>query len=130
MVKYAVATENQEQRAIVKYLYLHPVLKDFYCKNNNEGKRTEAQTWHLKCMGLRPGVSDLFIYYPTAKYHGLFLEVKRNMSYPTSARNTDTWIAQELFIETVRSVGYAGHFCFGFENGKRIIDDYLSSRSF
>ena len=119
------ASENQEQRALVKWLNYHPILREFFCKNDNEGKRTPAQGWNLKLMGLRPGVSDLFIYYPTKAHPGLWLEVKRNMKYPPSARRTETWIAQEKFQETVKSVGFAAHFCYGWEDGKRLIEGYL-----
>lgn len=125
--KFLVPSEHQEQRALVKWLSLHPTLKNNYCKNNNEGKRTEAQTWHLKLLGLRPGVSDLFIAYPTSKYHGLWLEVKRNMHYPPSARKSSSWLLQEEWISRMKSVGYAGEFCYGFECGKKIIESYLLS---
>lgn len=124
-MKLVVPTERQEQRALVKWLRLHPILKDFFCKNNNEGKRTEAQTWHLKLEGLTPGVPDLFIYYPNQTKHGLWLEMKRNMSYPPSAKKNASWALQEAFIERVKNVGYAGSFCFGWEDGKKIIEEYM-----
>ena len=127
MIKIPVASENQEQRAIVKWLGMHSTLKNYFCKNNNEGKRSEAQGWNLKLMGLRPGVSDLFIYYPTRTYHGLWLEVKRNKKYSKSEMLTDTWIAQQEFINLVKSIGYAGETCYGFLDGKRIIETYLLS---
>ena len=120
-----IPTENQEQRALVKWLSYHPIVRDFFCKNNNEGKRTDAQGHNLKLMGLRSGVSDLFIYWPTNTHYGLWLEVKRNKKYSKSERSTDTWIAQEKFIETVKSVGFAGEFCYGWIDGKRIIEEYL-----
>jgi len=123
--RLAIPVERVEQRALVKWLSIHPVLRDFFCKNNNEGKRTDIQTAHLKLEGLRPGVSDLFIYYPTKTYHGLWLEVKRNMVYPPSAKKTPTWIAQEAFQETVKSVGFAAHFCYGWNDGREIIQRYL-----
>lgn len=123
--RLAIPVERVEQRALVKWLSIHPVLRDFFCKNNNEGKRTAIQTAHLKLEGLRPGVSDLFIYYPTKTYHGLWLEVKRNMVYPPSAKKTPTWIAQEAFQETVKSVGFAAHFCYGWNDGREIIQRYL-----
>ncbi len=94
-------------------------------KLNNEGKRTEGQGWNLKLMGLRPGASDLFIYYPTKKYHGLFLEVKRNKKYTPSEMKTDTWIRQQDFLNCVKSVGFAGEVCYGFEYGVAIINRYL-----
>lgn len=106
---------------------LHPVLKDLFCKNNNEGKRTDSQTWNLKLMGLRPGVSDLFIAYPTKTYHGLWLEVKRNMHYPPSAMKSATWIAQEEWINSMLSVGYEAKRCYGWEDGKEVVEKYLLS---
>lgn len=118
-----------EQRALVKWLSIHPVLRDFFCKNNNEGKRTDIQTAHLKLEGLRPGVSDLFIAYPskTKKYAGLWLEVKRNMVYPPSAKKSITWINQQIWIDRMKTVGYHGDFCYGWEHGVKIIEEYLKS---
>ena len=120
-----IASENQEQRALVQWLSYHPIVRDFFHKTNNEGKRTEAQGHNLKLMGLRPGVSDLFIYWPTKTHPGLWLEVKRNKKYSKSERSTPTWIAQEKFIEQVKSVGFAAEFCYGWIDGKRIIESYL-----
>ncbi len=118
--------ERDEQKALVRWMSYHPVIREFFCKNNNEGKRTPLQTHRLKLEGLRPHVSDIFIYYPNEKYHGLWLEVKRNKKYTTSERKTPTWIGQEAFQEAVRSVGFAAHFCYGWEDGKGVIERYLS----
>ncbi len=125
--KIAIPSESQEQRALVKWLSFHPIVRDYFCKNNNEGKRSAIQGHNLKLNGLRPGVSDLLIYYPANGLHGLWLEVKRNKIYTKSEMATPTWIAQEEFIANVRSVGYAAYFCYGWENGKSIIENYLRS---
>lgn len=117
--------EYLEQVELVIWLKFHPILKNFYYKNDNEGKRTPAQGAQAKRLGLRPGVSDLFIYYPTKAYHGLFLEMKRNKKYTPSEQNTETWKAQENFLETVKSVGYQGAFCYGWYDAKKIIESYL-----
>jgi hypothetical protein len=107
---------------------IHPVLKKFFHKNDNEGKRTPMQGHRLKKLGLRAGVSDLFICYPSKSkaYLGLYLEVKRNKRYTKSERSTSTWIAQEEFQKNVRSVGYAAYFCYGWVDGKNIIENYLA----
>ncbi len=123
--KFVTPTEYQEQRALVKWLSYHPVLKDYYCKNNNEGKRSEITTWNLKATGLRPGVSDLLIAYPTKTHHGLWLEVKRNMYYPPSAKKTPTWVAQQEWVDRMASAGYQAHFCYGWEEGREIIERYM-----
>jgi len=125
--KLTIPTEYQEQNALVKWLNFHPTVRDFFCKNNNEGKRSAIQGYNLKLNGLRPGVSDLFIYYPANGFHGLWLEVKRNKIYTKSEMSTLTWMAQEEFMRNVRSVGYAASFCFGWENGKNIVENYLRS---
>ncbi len=125
MTALQIPSEAQEQRALVKWLSYHLIVRDYFCKNNNEGKRTNEQGYDLKLLGLRPGVSDLLIYYPTKTYSGLFLEIKRNKKYTKSERSTATWIAQEKFLETVKSVGYQGHFCYGCEDGIEIITAYL-----
>lgn len=122
-----IPSEREEQLALVKWLSYHNILRDFFCKNDNEGKRSPLQGHLLKLMGLRPGVSDLFIYYPTKTYPGLWLEVKRNKKYTKSERSTPTWKAQEDFHEKVKSVGYAAYFCYGWLNGAEIIENYLQS---
>lgn len=124
-MKLPIPSENQEQRALVKWLSYHPTVRNFYCKLNNEGKRTEQQGFNLKLMGLRSGVSDLLIYYPTKTYHGLWLEMKRNKKYTKSEMSTATWIAQEEFLKLVKSVGFAGEFCYGYQAAIKIIDAYL-----
>ena len=121
-----IATENQEQRALVKWIRTQQNIRDCVIKLNNEGKRTLAQGWNLKMMGMCPGASDLFLAYPANGYHGLWLEVKRSKQYPNSARTTEQWLAQEIFLERMKSLGYQGFFCYGWLHGKKLIEDYLS----
>ncbi len=125
MTGIQIPLEHQEQRALVQWLSYHPIVADYFCKNNNEGKRTPYQGHYLKLLGFRSGVADLLIYYPNKTHHGLWLEIKRNKTYTKSERSTSTWILQEKFLETVKSVGYAGEFCYGFEHGKHLIETYL-----
>lgn len=120
-----VPLEWMEQKWLVDWLNVHPTLKDLFFKTNNEGKRTGQQAHYLKQMGLRVGVSDLFICYPSNGFHGLFLEVKRNKKYTPSDRLTTTWLAQEKFINTVKNVGFQAHICYGWVDGKKIIEAYL-----
>lgn len=125
--RFAIPSEAQEQRWLVKWLKSHHLLQRFVVKTNNEGKRTEIQGRNLKLMGLHPGASDLFIAYPNRSRTkaGLWLEVKRNMHYPPSARKSETWIAEEEFIADMRTVGFAGEMCYGWIDGKRIVEEYL-----
>lgn len=126
-IKPEIPSEMQEQMALVKWMNCHPIVRDYFCKNNNEGKRTPRQGYLLKLLGLRVGLHDLLIYYPTKTHPGLWLEVKRNKKYTKSERSTPTWIAQEQFQERVKHVGYAAHFCYGWIDGKNIIEQYLAT---
>lgn len=122
-----IPSEAQEQKALVQWMSYHPIVRDYFYKNDNEGKRSRIGGHENKLMGLKSGVSDIFLFYPTLKYHGLFLEVKRKKLYTMSERSTKTWLAQEKFLELVKSVGFAGETCYGWENGRIIIENYLLS---
>jgi hypothetical protein len=77
-------------------------------------------------MGMVKGASDLLLAIPSGSYHGLWIEMKRDKVYPPSARLTDTWVAQEEFINYQRTQGYAAHFVFGWLHGKKLIEQYLN----
>ena len=101
-------------------------MADDLIKQNNEGERTEGQKVHLTLMGMKKGCSDLFLAVPKGKFHGLWLEMKRDKQYPPSARLTDTWIAQEKFMCARRARGYAACFAFGWLHAKDVIEQYLN----
>jgi hypothetical protein len=121
-----IAKEHQEQVALVKWIRTQRIFDDLLIKQNNEGKRTEAQGCYLKLMGLCTGASDLFLAYPTSKHHGLWLEVKQARRYTPSEMAKSSWVAQKKFIDKMISVGFSAHFCYGWEHGKSIIEQYVS----
>ncbi len=122
-----IPSEYQEQRSLVYWIRTQHQFDGLLVKLNNEGKRSKQQGWHLKMMGMEPGASDLFLAYPTECYSGLWLEVKQNRKYTPSEMATPSFVAQKKFLERMISVGFAGHFCYGWYQGKCIIEDYLLS---
>ena len=123
-----IPTEAQEQRALVRWIRFQPEIIEDIIKLNNEGKRTEAQGFNLKMLGMCVGASDLFLAYPAHGKCGLWIEMKKNKKYTKCDRETSTWIAQEKFIERRRARGYAAHMVFGWEHGKNVIEAYLEGR--
>lgn len=120
-----VLTENQEQRALVKWLRSLVDIGPFVIKITNEGRMTVGQRCNLILTGLCPGASDLFIAVPNVKYHGLWVEMKRNKRYSASEMATESWVSQENFQNLMRSNGYAAFFCYGFDHAKNVIESYL-----
>lgn len=86
----------------------------------NERKCTQAQGARLKRMGVRSGVSDLFLPAPIGNYHGLWVEMKAPGGKATQN--------QMQFIADMRESGYAATVCIGYESAIRAIKDYLEGR--
>jgi len=68
------------------------------------------------------GHPDLAIYYATKKYAGLFIELKATKT----VTNSDHTRRQRAYHDVLRSNGYKAEFCCGFEESKKMIDDYMS----
>lgn len=84
----------------------------------NEGKRTPWTGRQLAAAGLRCGVPDLC--FPTARggYFALYIEMKYGKNKPTAA--------QKRWAQQLRREGYAVQFAYSFEEGRAILDKYLS----
>ena len=90
----------------------------------NEGKRSLTEGYNLKKMGLSPGFMDLFLPEARGGYFGLFLEMKQNRPYATHETKTKTWINQKNWIDELNKQGYFASFCFGWEQGMNLIQQY------
>lgn len=74
-------------------------------------------------------IPDLLILHPSGNYHGLLIEVKRNigevykkdLSYVKDEHIED----QAATLEKLNAVGYKAVFGCGFDHSKQIIDEYL-----
>lgn len=116
MVK--LLTEFQEQALFVSWCKMHPTLKHFIFCIPNGGNNTPQWNVKLKKMGMRAGVSDLFIALPNKKHHGLWLEMKKKKGGVKS-------LEQVEWINRMNKVGYLAHFAHGFEEAKDIAIEYL-----
>lgn len=83
----------------------------------NGGKRSKSEAARFKAMGVKPGVSDIFLPVARGGYHGLYIELK--------ARDGRVSTKQKEFLESVRREGYAGVVAFSGEEASRIIEQYL-----
>lgn len=118
--KFSEWSEAEEQEAVIKWAEMnwrkYPALfRLFHIPNG--GSRHPAEAAHLKRMGVRAGVPDLFLPYPVGDWHGLWIEMKSQTGRPTAL--------QTEWLEWLRSQGYAAYVCKGAEAAINCLKMYL-----
>lgn len=111
-------SEYHEQVALIdwfKYQYPHLIL---FAIPNGEYRHI-ATAVKLKKSGVLAGASDLFLAYPNKNHSGLFIEMK--------AKGGSVSENQKKFIKSVKQYGYAAEVCYGFDEAKSVIENYLKS---
>ena len=83
----------------------------------NGGRRDRREAAHLKRLGVKPGVSDLFLPVPRGGYHGLWIEMK--------APEGTLSMAQKEWLEAMKDQGYVGFVCYGADEACDIIEKYI-----
>jgi len=94
------------------------------------GKRRAIQMANLKAQGLRPGVSDIVIAYPSHEYHGAYIEMKRVREAYAGPAAVKAAIRPEQIDWLMRmcGVGYWVAIAYGFEEFKTYVQMYLSGK--
>lgn len=86
----------------------------------NGGHRNKVVAAKLKAMGVKPGVSDLFLPVARLGYHGMYIELKS-----ATGRISDE---QANWINRVRAEGYAAFVCYSVDEAKERLEWYLYER--
>lgn len=121
-------SESQTQAAVIEWASFTPMpqrpgvepharVSSYLIAIPNDGKRSLAAGAQAKRTGLTPGVSDLFLAYPTARAAGLWIEMKVRPRKPTPA--------QVAWIQRMRLAGYEAHLAYTYEEAVRLISDHL-----
>jgi hypothetical protein len=119
--------EYQICQAIAMYLrYQFPkVIYHFDYAGLNLSK---AQSGKMKAIQGNKGYPDLFIASPRSFWHGLFIEIKvegtkllNKSLQPATPHLTE----QFEMIQALREKGYRAEFGVGFDECRKIIDEYL-----
>lgn len=115
-------TEAQEQEAVIRWAEMstgrYPELALLFHIPNGGSRRDAREGAHLKKLGVRAGVPDLFLPVPRGAYHGLFIEMKREKGGRTSKD-------QEMWLLALGSKGYATYVANGFEEARQMLEEYL-----
>ena len=85
----------------------------------NGGLRNKAVAGMLKSEGVKSGVPDICLPVARGKYHGLYIELKKEKS-GTVSKNQREW------IDNLTSQKYCAVVCHGWEDAKNTIEEYLN----
>jgi hypothetical protein len=111
-------SEHQEQVALVSWFRLaFPKFKLHLFSIPNGEYRHIATAVKLKRSGVLAGVSDLFLMIPKNGYHGMWIEMK--------AKTGSVSDSQKEFMAAASSMNYLAVVCFGFDEAKTAITNYL-----
>jgi hypothetical protein len=113
-------TEAEEQAALFQWAKLSegskPQLRLLYAIPNG-GSRHRLEAANLKRQGLKAGVPDICLAYPSGVYHGLYIELKVGKNKPSDK--------QKEWLASLRAAGYMTAVCYGFQEAKDMIEKYL-----
>jgi hypothetical protein len=121
-------SEKTLHRSICEYIrYQYPGVI-FNSDLSGATRLTIGQAVALKSLRSERGFPDLVIYEARGGFHGLFIELKKEgevifnkKGCPTTPHITE----QFLLIGRLKLKGYKAEFAVGFDEAKKIIDNYL-----
>ena len=122
-------SEKSLHRAVCDYLRYQYKGVLFNSDLSGATKLTMGQAVAMKALRSNRGFPDLMIYKPYGRYHGLFIELKKEGTklYKKNSMPVTSHInEQENCLIELRAHGYKAEFAIGFEQAKQIIDDYLN----
>jgi len=113
--RYNFPTEREEQKKLVEYLKFKRI--PFYAVPNG-GSRNKIEARNMKAEGVSAGVPDICIPVPNKRYHGLYIEMKRQKGGRVSDK-------QKEWIDRLNQNGYLAKVCRGFKEAKEVVEKYM-----
>ena len=121
-------SEKSLHAAVCNYLRLQYPSVLFNSDLAGATKLSICQAKALKSLRSNRGFPDLTIYEPREGHHGLFIELKRGGEkiYKRNGDPVSGHVGEQSECMRLLSLrGYDCHFAIGFDQAKKIIDEYL-----
>lgn len=116
-MKRSYMTETQHHIGLIQWAKTQPILSEYLIHIPNGGYRHIKEAIKLKKMGVKAGVSDLFLAYPNPAYHGLWIELKSKKGHLTSE--------QKHWLNIMAEVGYATAVSYNIKETYDILQNYF-----
>ena len=117
-MKQSYMTETQHHIGLMHWAKTQPILSEYLIHIPNGGYRRPKEAIKLKKMGVKAGVSDLFLAYPSPHYHGLWIELKGSKGKLS--------IEQEAWLKLMETAGYAVSVSYCIEETFDILQNYFN----
>ena len=128
-------TEHGEQSALFLWAHLnktkYPVLEWMHAIPNGGSRGDTAKSRmirgaQMKAEGVKQGVADVFLPFPIAGWHGLYIEMKKPSQRPVKATSKGGLSDdQVLFKGHCILFNYGWIVCYSWEDAARTIVQYL-----
>ncbi len=116
LLKSGNIPESEIQKAVIKWVRLQPKIRNLVLHFPNEGKRSASYGRMLKEMGLRPGVSDLYVAMMRHGYGGAWIELKSQEGVLS--------VVQLEFLQDMKQQGYYTVVCRSIEDTIKVLEWY------
>ena len=118
-----IPTESSEQQALFQWAALqcriYPEL-DLLYHTPNGGLRSKAEAGRFKAEGVKAGVPDICLPVARGRWHGLYIELKRQRGGKVS-------VSQRKWIDALHDQDYYAAVCIGWEAAAAVILKYLQT---
>ena len=114
--------EDDEQKAFIQWCWFQSVKYkglDMIYAIPNGGSRNKIEAVKLKQTGVKKGVPDLFLPVAKGKYHGLYIEMKRQQGGRLSPE-------QQQWLIALANQGYATAVCKGKDEAIKVVEEYYA----
>jgi hypothetical protein len=113
-----IPTETVEQCVFMDWVRLNPNIERYTLHIANQRRANFAYGRLLKRMGVKAGVSDIFIAKPRGGLCGLWIEFKRVKGGKLSPEQLN-------WLNLMQDVGYGAHVACGCDEAIRIVKAYF-----
>lgn len=121
-------SEDSEQIALFGWsaenVETYPDLKFMFAIPNGMFTPYKHIAGKMRAMGMRRGVPDILLPTKRGKWSGLYIELKRKLTATQKAGKTSD--DQDAYIAYLQSQGYGVIVCYGFEQARDTILQYLN----
>lgn len=116
LLKSGAIPEKMIHKTVMQWVRAHPIISPLVLHFPNEGRRTKRFGKLLQDMGMRAGVSDLFIAMQKHEFGGAWIELKSSRGYASQF--------QKDFLQDMSQQNYFTAICWSIDEAINTIKWY------